>query len=123
VAGDAGGLASGGNHLCTGQPHQRQRPPTRQWLASNDDHHSACAAPKGTLPLPSCGGEDKTIQERGRHLHGVQRLVQPPGWHRNSVAGGARDATDAADLRTVRPSPVRWTDSHAPLDGGRQRWR
>jgi hypothetical protein len=31
----------------------------------------------------------------------------PPG-----AAGGAGRAVDVADLRTARPSPVRWTDSH-----------
>jgi hypothetical protein len=34
---------------------------------------------KRSSPPSSYGGEDKTIQERGRHLHGVQRLVRPPG--------------------------------------------
>jgi hypothetical protein len=76
MAGDAGGLASGGIHLCIEQPHQRQQPPTRRRLASD---HSACAVLKRPLPLPSYRGEDKTIQEHGRHLHGVRRLVQPPG--------------------------------------------
>jgi hypothetical protein len=35
---------------------------------------------------------------------------------RNSAAG-------AVDLRTARPSPVRWTGSHALLGSGRRRWR
>jgi hypothetical protein len=42
VAGDTDGLASGGNHLCNGQPHQwwrppqhqRQRPPLYRWAAA-----------------------------------------------------------------------------------------
>jgi hypothetical protein len=33
----------------------------------------------------------------------------PPG-----AAAGVGEAVDAADLRTVRPSPVRWTSSHGP---------
>jgi hypothetical protein len=53
--------------------------------------------------------EDKTIQERRRHPRGVRRLVRPP-----STASGAGEAVDVADSRTARPSPVRWTDSHAP---------
>jgi hypothetical protein len=36
-------------------------------------------------------------------------LYDPPG-----AAGGAGEAVDVADLRTAQPSPVRWTDSHAP---------
>jgi hypothetical protein len=39
------------------------------------------------------------------------------------VANDAGDATGEADLRTTRPSPVRWTDSRAPFGGGRQHWR
>jgi hypothetical protein len=53
------------------------------------------------LALALLRSEDKTIQERGCHLHGVQRLVQPSGRCRNSAAGGTGDATDAADLRTT----------------------
>jgi hypothetical protein len=34
-------------------------------------------------------------------------LYDPPG-----AAGGARRAVGVANLRTTRPSPVRWTDSH-----------
>jgi hypothetical protein len=146
AAGDTGGLASGGNHLCTGQPHQRQRPPLRRATpasggdhlcngqpppveattstpASGGDHlcngqpppaEAATSAPmayrrrrtpqrvqKGPRPPSFCGGEDKTIQERDRHLHGVRRFVQPLGRRRNSVAGGAGDATGATDLHTA----------------------
>jgi hypothetical protein len=59
-------------------------------------------------PVLLCS-EDKTIQECGRHPRGVRRLVRPPG-----AAGGSGEAVDVADLCTARPSPVRWTDSHAP---------
>jgi hypothetical protein len=53
-------------------------------------------------------------------------LYDPPGgvgaaWP--AASGGAGGAAGAADLRTARPSPVRWTGSHAPLGSGRQRWR
>jgi hypothetical protein len=102
---------------------QRWRPPLHRRLASDGGHLSACAMVKRPSPPSSYGGEDKTIQERDRHLHGVRCLVRPPGQRRKSVAGGAGDATDAADLRTVQPSPVRRTDSHSPLGGGRQHWR
>jgi hypothetical protein len=49
------------------------------------------------------------IQERSRRPRSVQGHVQPP-----SAAGDAGEAMGVADLRTARPSPVRWTDSHAP---------
>jgi hypothetical protein len=81
------------------------------------------ARAKRSSPPSSYEGEDKTIQERGHHLHGVRRLVRPLGQRRSSAAGGAGDATDAVDLRTARPSPVRWTDSHASLGGRKQHWR
>jgi hypothetical protein len=101
-----GSLTSGGNHLCNGQPrqrrrppqHRRQRPPLHRWLTDDDGRLSAC---RKVLAPALLRGEDKTIQERGRHLHGVRRLVQPPGRRWSSVAGGARDATDAADLLTA----------------------
>jgi hypothetical protein len=64
---------------------QRQRPPLHQWLASGGDHLSMCAMVRRPSPLSSYGGEDKTIQARGRHLHGVRRLVRPPGWCWDSV--------------------------------------
>jgi hypothetical protein len=116
VAGGAGGLASGGNHLST------------------DDSGHLCTGglpataatslrAKRSSPPSSYGGEDKTIQERGGHLRGVRRLVRPPRRRQSSASGCAGNATDAADLRTARSSPVRWTNSRAPLGGGRQRWR
>jgi hypothetical protein len=93
-------------------------------LSTNDSSHlrvgglpatAAASARVKRSSLPSSyGSEDKTIQERGRHPHGVRRLVRPPGRRRTSAAGGAGDAIDVADLRTARPSPVWWTDSHAP---------
>ena len=60
-------------------------------------------------PVSTNRSEDKTIQERRRHPHGVRRLVRPP-----SAASGVGEAMDVADPRTARPSPVRWTDSRAP---------
>jgi hypothetical protein len=55
-------LASGGDHLCT----------------SGGDHLSVCAMARRPSPPSPYGGEDKTIQARGRHLHSVRRLVRPP---------------------------------------------
>jgi hypothetical protein len=128
----------------SGQPHQRRRPPLlraahlrkrpplHQRLASDGGHLRtgglpATAAPtvraKRSSPSSSYRGEDKTIKERDRHLYSVRRLVQPPGRHRSSTAGGAGDATDVADLCTARSSPERWMDSHASLSGRRQRRR
>jgi hypothetical protein len=98
-------LTSGGDHFCTdGSP-----------AAVATSAHT-----KRSSPPSSYGGEDKTIQERGHHLHGVRRLVRPPERRQSSVAGGVGDATGAADLCTTRPSPVRWTDNRALLGGGRQ---
>jgi hypothetical protein len=128
----------------SGQPHQRRRPPLlraarlrkrpplHQWLASDGGHlctgglpatATTTARAKRSSPPSSYGGEDKTIQERARHPHGVRRLVRPLRPRRSSEAGSVGDATDVADLRTARPSLVRWTDSHAPLGGGWQRRR
>ena len=82
---------SGSDHLCTdGQRlHQRAR--------------------RGLRSRPHYGSEDKTIQERRPHPHGVRRLVRPP-----SMAGAAGEAVGVASPRMARPSPVRWTGSHAP---------
>jgi hypothetical protein len=65
-------LASGGDHLCT----------------SGGDHLSVCAMTRRPSPPSPYGGEDNTIQARSRHLHGVRRLVRPPGRRRSSVAYG-----------------------------------
>ena len=59
-----------------------------------------CSTREEVLAPVLLRSEDKTIQERGRRPHGA--------------AGGAGEAVDVADLRTARPSPVRWTDSRAP---------
>jgi hypothetical protein len=69
---------------------QRWRPPLHQRLASGGDHLSVFAMARRPSPLSSYGGDDKTIQARDRHLHGVRRLVQPPGRRRSSVACGGR---------------------------------
>jgi hypothetical protein len=112
----AGSLTSGGDHLST----------------DDSDHlctgglpatTAASAREERSSPPSSYGGEDKTIQERDCHLRGVRRLLRPPGRRRSSAAGCAGNATDAADLRMARSSPVRWTDSRAPLGGGRRRCR
>jgi hypothetical protein len=64
---------------------------------------------RGPRSRPHYGSEDKTIQERGCRPRSIPRLVPPPG-----AAASAGEAVDVADLRTARPSPVRWTGSHAP---------
>jgi hypothetical protein len=53
----------GGDHLCTGGLPAMMAASAR--------------AKRSSLPS-SYGSEDKTIQERGRHPHGVRRLVRPP---------------------------------------------
>jgi hypothetical protein len=50
-------------------------------------------------------------------------LYDPPGWRWSSAAGGAGGATNAADLRMARPSPVLRTGSHALLGGRRRHCR
>jgi hypothetical protein len=102
-----GSLTSGGDHLSTDNSGH---------LCTGDlpTTATASARAKRSLLPSSYGSEDKTIQERGRHPRGVRHLVRPPGRRRNSVTGGAGDAVDVANLRTVRPSHVRWTDIHAP---------
>jgi hypothetical protein len=104
----ATGLTSGGNHLSTDDSGQ---------LCTGGLPATTAASPRAerSSPLSSYGGEDKTIQERGRHLRGVRRLVQPPGRRQSSAAGCAGNAMDAADLRMTRPSPVQWTNNHAPF--------
>jgi hypothetical protein len=65
---------SGSNHLSTDGQRLHQR--ARRVLRSR----------------PHYGSEDKTIQERRLHPHGVRRLVRPPG-----AAGGAGEAVDVAN--------------------------
>ena len=94
-----GSLNSDGDHLSTDDSGH---------LCTGGLPATAASSPRAerSSPPSSYGGEDKTIQERDRHLHGVRRLVRPSGRHRNSAAGGMGDATDVADLRTARPSLV-----------------
>jgi hypothetical protein len=65
-------LTSGGNHLSTDDSGH---------LCTGGLPATTAASPRAerSSPPSSYGGEDKTIQERGCHLHGVQHLVQPPG--------------------------------------------
>jgi hypothetical protein len=62
-------FASGGDHLCTDG-----------LLATA----AASARAERSSLLSSYGGEDKTIQERDHHPHGVRCLVRPPGQCRSS---------------------------------------
>jgi hypothetical protein len=106
----AGSLTSGGDHLSTDDS-SHLRTGGLPAMAAAPTAHEEVLAPA------LLRSEDKTIQERDRHLHGVRRLVRPPR------VASERCATDAADLRTARPSPVRWTNSRVPLGGGRRHWR
>jgi hypothetical protein len=111
----AGSLTSGGDHLSTDD--------NGHLCIGGGDHlctgglpamaAASARAKRSSLPS-SYGSEDKTIQERSRHPHGVRRLVRPPGRRRSSVDGDAGEAVDVADLRMAQPSPLRWTDNHAP---------
>jgi hypothetical protein len=102
-----GSLTSSGDHLITDDSGH---------LSTDDSGHLCIGGRRlphhmrrGPRSCPHCGSEDKTIQERGPRPRSVRRLVRPPG-----ATAGAGEAVDAADLRTTRPSPVRWTGSHAP---------
>jgi hypothetical protein len=85
VVGGTYGLASGGNHLCSGESHQRRRPPQhrRQRPPAHQCRTGEWRRPqrarRGPRSRPHCGSEDKTIQERRRRPRGVRRLVCPPG--------------------------------------------
>jgi hypothetical protein len=102
-------LASGGDHLCTGQPHQRRRPPLHRRLASGGDHLCTDGSPAvaitsapGSLPSggdhlnvramakrpsppPSYGGEDKTIQAMELGARWQVVLAVWPGPHSQSL--------------------------------------
>jgi hypothetical protein len=111
-----GSLTSGGNHLSTDDGGH---------LCTGGLLATVATSPRAerSSPPSSYRGEDKTIQERGRHLRGVRRLVQPPRRRQSRAASCAGNATDAADLHTARPLPVRWTNSRAPFGGRRRCWR
>jgi hypothetical protein len=104
-----GSLTSGGDHLSTDDSGNLCTGGLPVMMAAS------ARAKRSSLPS-SYGSEDKTIQECGHHPHGIRRLVRPPppGRRRSSAAGNMGEAVDVADLRTARPSPMRWTDSHAP---------
>jgi hypothetical protein len=89
-----GSLTSGGNHLSTDDSGH---------LCTGGLPATAAASPHAerSSPPSSYGGEDKTIQERGRHHRDVRRLVQPPKRCQSSAASCAGNTTDAADLRTA----------------------
>jgi hypothetical protein len=95
-----GSLTSGGDHL---------RPTSGSDHLCTDGRRLLQHARRGPRSCPHYGSEDKTIQERRRRHRGVRRLVRPTG-----AAGGTGKVVDVADLRTAQPSPVQWTDNHAP---------
>jgi hypothetical protein len=107
---------SRGDHLCNGQPPPAEATTSapvayRRWWTPQ-------CVQKGPRPRPPVGVRTRPSKNVAATSTAYDVLYNPLGRRRNSVAGGAGDATGAMDLRTVRPSPVRWTDSHAPLDGG-----
>jgi hypothetical protein len=113
--------ASGGDHLCNGQP-----PPAEAATSAPvayRQRRTPQRVQKGPRPRPPAGVRTRPSKNVVATSTVYDILYNPLGRRRNSVVGGAGDATGAADLRTARPSPVRWIDSHAPLDSGRQRWR
>jgi hypothetical protein len=85
-----GSLTSGSDHLSTDDSgHLRTSA-----IPTNGGRPSARA--KRSLLPSSLWSEDKTIQERRRRPHGVQRLVQPPG-----AVGDAGEVVGVADLHTT----------------------
>jgi hypothetical protein len=106
----AGSLTSGDDHLSTDDSSHLRTGGLPATAAAPTAHEEVLAP-------ALLRSEDKTIQERGRHLRGVQRLVRPPR------AASEQCAMDATDLRTTRSSPVRWMNNRAPLGGGKRHWR
>jgi hypothetical protein len=98
-----GGLTCGGHHLST----------------DDSGHLRADAAPANggrpsaheevLTPVLATGGRTRPSGNTDTAPVAYDVLCDPPG-----AASGAGRAVDVADLRTVRPSPVRWTDSHTP---------
>jgi hypothetical protein len=107
-------LASGGDHFCIGG---------LPAVATT----SACAPWRGgPRPRPPTGVTTRPSKHAAATSTAYDVLYNPLGSVRAMwpvVAGGAGGAVGAADLRTTRPSPMRWTGSHALLGGGRRRWR
>jgi uncharacterized protein with von Willebrand factor type A (vWA) domain len=95
-----GSLTSGGDHISptSGSDH-----------LCTDGQRLHQHARRGLRSRPHCRSEDRTIQERRRRPRDVRRLVRSP-----DATGGAGEAVDVADPRTMRLSPVRWMDSHGP---------
>jgi hypothetical protein len=93
-----GSLTNGGDHLST------------------DDSGHLCTGGRrvpqhvrrGPRSRPPTGVRTRPSKNTVATPHGVRRLVRPQCDRR------AGEAVDVANLRTTRPSPVRWTDSHAP---------
>jgi hypothetical protein len=114
-AGGTDGLIGEGNRFCRGKPHlwrpppqhQRQRPPACQCHTS--EWRPPQCAPAGSHSRPRHRSEDETIPEHEHHPRSVRCVVRPPG-----AASDAGRAMDMTGLRTARPLPVRWTDSHTP---------
>jgi hypothetical protein len=100
----AGSLTGGGDHLSTDDSGH----PCTDGLPAMTT--ASPRAERSSPPSPY-GGEDKTIQERDRHLHGVRRLVRPLGDVGAVLHGCGRPAHGATVTRAVdeQPRPAwRW---------------
>jgi hypothetical protein len=82
--------------------HRRQRPSLHRWAA-------AASARAMMSSLPSSSGVRTRPSKNAVAAPAAYDVLYDP----SSVAGGAGEAVDVADLCTARPSPVRWTGSHA----------
>jgi hypothetical protein len=104
-------LANDGDHLCTGGlPAVATTSASAPWRG-------------GPRPRPPTGVTTRPSKNASATSTVYDVLYDPPGSVRAAWPAVAGGAAGAADLRTARLSPVRWTGSHAPLGGGRQRWR
>jgi hypothetical protein len=112
-------LASGGDHLCTNGGNHLCTSGLPAVATT-----SACAPWRGgPHPRPHTGVRTRPSKNAAATSTAYDVLYDSPGsvgaaWP--AVAGGAGGAAGAADLRTARPSPIRWMGNHAPLGGGRR---
>jgi hypothetical protein len=85
VAGGAGGLANGGNNLCSGQPHQRRRPP--QHRRQQPPLHRRPPPPRtkrSSLP-PSYGVRTRPSKNAATTSAAYDALYDPLGQRRSSA--------------------------------------
>jgi hypothetical protein len=101
-----GGLTYGGHHLSTDDSgHLRTNA-----APANGGHPSAHK--EVLTPVLAIGVRTRQSKNTDAAPTAYDVLCAPPP--PPGATGGAGRVVDVADLRTARPSPVRWTDSHTP---------